>query len=345
MNATMLPCWEKSARRFIDFVKNYPEVVRNYPEVEHETRRGKDFERLKTDLERSFLECEFSREIDQVREEISQYQRIYRRVKEVYGTDGIFHSDKFGDFLDGYLEYLGALLPVGVLVRGRIELETFKKTGLQKVKGSISKNLSTLYQNFVALSILVNFSPLEPEIIFPEQDCIYLERGGGDEKKLEPNFIIDANGKKYSFLVGGPLPFSWAPRPNIMIYTRYTEDIWRPNVVERIVRPDVIVKCVRVREWAKRTRSLAIDTWWGKFYRRAGGIVRNNRVVVNELQILKGYKEIYRPRVFFLVSKVDVPLQIRESLEDDSIAVIKNTSFVENGLNEINECMIRLDCS
>ena len=67
------------------------DFVGNYPEVEHETRRGKDFERLKTDLERSFLECEFSREIDQVREEISQYRRICRRGEEVYGIEGIFH--------------------------------------------------------------------------------------------------------------------------------------------------------------------------------------------------------------------------------------------------------------
>ena len=340
----MLPCWEESARRLIEFGRNYPEVVRNYPEVGNETRRGREFERLISELERSFLECEFSREIDQVREEISQYQRIYRRVKEVYGIEGIFHSDKFGDFLDGYLEHLGALLPVGVLVRGRIELETFKKSGLRKVKKSISKNLSSLYQNFVALSILVNFSPLEPEIIFPEQDCIYLERGGGDEKKLEPNFIIDANGKKYSFLVGGPLPFSWAPRPNIMIYTRYIEDIWRPNEVGRILLPDIIVKCERVRKRWEGRRYLAIDTWWGKFYQRAGGIVKNNKVAVNELQILKGYKGIYQPREMFLVSKVDVPPQIRESLEEDGMKVIENASFVENRLNEINECLSRLDC-
>ena len=89
---------------------------------------------------------------------------------------------------------------------------------------------------------------------------------------------------------------------------------------------------------------MAIDTWWGEFYRRAGGIVKNNKVVVNELQILKGYKEIYQPREFFLVSKVDVPPQIRESLEENNIKVIENTSFVENRLNEINECLTRLDC-
>jgi hypothetical protein len=338
----VLSCWKNSAAKLVDFVRNYPEVVRNYPE--HETRRGREFERLKSELERNFLECEFSKEIDQIQEEISQYRRLCRRVIDVYRIEGIFHSNKFGDFLEDYLKHLRHLIPVGILERGGIDLESFKKTGLQSVKRSIPKNLSILYQNFVALSIIVNFSPLEPEIIFPNRDDVVLERGGGYEKKLEPNFIISANGKKYSFLVGGPLPSSWGPRPNIMIYTRSIEDIWSPNEVGRIVHPDIIVKCERVQEWAKRTRSLAIDTWWGEFYLRAGGIIRNNKVVVNELQIVKAYNEIYQPREFFLVSKVDVTSQTRESLKAEGIKVIKNTSLVENRLNEINECLTSLDC-
>ena len=333
----MFPCWERSARRLIDFVGNYPEV-------EHETRRGKDFERLKTDLERSFLECEFSREIHQVREEISQYRRICRRVEEVYGIEGIFHSKMFARFLKDYLKHIGSKLPVLDLARKRVTLESFEKTGLQGVKRSIQTNLRTLYQNFALLSILVNFSPREPEIIFPHHDYIDLRRRARGEKKLKPNFIIDANGKKYSFFVEGLLGFSGGPRPDIMVYTRYIEDIRRPNEVGRIVPPDIIVECKEVQEWYKRERSSRIDSWWAEFYQRAGGTVRKNKVSVNELQIIKVYKEIYQPKEMFLVSKVDVPLQIKESLEEDGIKVIKNTSFIENRLNEINECLIGLDC-
>jgi len=337
----MLPCWEESARRLIEFGRNYPEVV--YPEVRDETRRGREFERLKSELERSFLECEFSGEIDQILEEISQYRRLYRRVSEVYSIVGIVHSPEFGNFLKDYSKHLMHLVPVGDLVWERANLESFRRTGLQKVKGSIKTNLRTLYQNFVVLSILVNFSPLEPEIIFPGQDYIKLKRRVKGEKKLKPNFVIEANEKKSSFFVEALLGFSGGPRPDIMIYARHIEDIWRQNEVGGIVPPDMIIECKEVQGWYERKSSSSIDAWWAEFYQRVGGIVRNNKVKVNELQIVKAYKGIYQPKETFLVSKVNVPPQIRESLEENDIKVIENTSFVENRLNAINECLTRLD--
>ena len=297
----MLPCWEESARRLIEFGRNYPEDGRNYPEVRDETRRGREFERLKSELERSFLECEFSSEVSQIQKEISQYRRLYRRVKEVYSIEGIVHSPEFGKFLKDYLEHLGHLLlvPVLDLARGEVNLESFRQTGLRSVKMSIQINLRTLYQNFVVLSILVNFSPLEPEIIFPGQDYIMLKRRVKGEKKLKPNFVIEANGKKYSFFVEALLGFSGGPRPDIMIYARHIEDIWRPNEVGGIVPPDMIIECKEVQGWYERKSSSSIDAWWAEFYQRVGGIVRNNKVKVNELQIVKAYKEIYQPKEIF----------------------------------------------
>lgn len=86
----MFPCWERSARRLIDFVGNYPEV-------EHETRRGKDFERLKTDLERSFLECEFSREIHQVREEISHIEEFAEGLRRFMVLKAYFIENRLNE--------------------------------------------------------------------------------------------------------------------------------------------------------------------------------------------------------------------------------------------------------
>lgn len=339
----MLPCWEESAGRLIEFGRNYPEVVRNYPEVGQETGRGREFERRKSELERNFLECEFSSEVSQIQEEISQYRRLYRRVREVYRVEGIFHSKMFGRFLEDYFGHLGFLVPVLDLAWGRVNLESFRQSGLRSVKRSIQTNLRTLYQNFVVLSLLVNFSPLEPEIIFPDRDYIKLERRVRGERGLKPNFIIDANGKKYSFFVEGLLGFSGGPRPDIIVYTCHIEDIWRPKEVGRILHPDMVIECKEVQGWYERRRSSSIDAWWAEFYQRAGGIVRNNKVKVNELQIVKVYREIYQPKEMFLVSKVDVPPQIRESLDENGIEVIENTFFVENRLNAINECLTRLD--
>ena len=342
MNTPMLPCWEESARRLIEFGRNYPEDGRSYPEVRDETRRGREFERLKSELERSFLECEFLSEVSQIQKEISQYRRLYRRVREVYSVEGISHSNKFGDFLKDYSKRLVRLVPVLDLAWGEANLKSFRRTGVQKVKGSIQTNLRTLYQNFVVLSFLVNFFPLEPKIIFPKKNRIYLKRVKG-KKKLEPNFIIDVRGKKYSFFVEALLGFSGGPRPDIMVYARHIEDIWRPNEVGGIVPPDMIIECKEVQGWYERRRSSSIDAWWAEFYQRAGGIVRNNKVKVNELQIVKVYREIYQPKEMFLVSKVDVPPHTRQSLEENDIKVIENTSFVENRLNAINECLTRLD--
>ncbi len=263
------------------------------------------------------------------------------------------------------------------MVRGRITKDEYAEKAMMAINTSLRTNLRTLYQNWGFLALLKNLYREGTLVIYPEHKILSLERSGKQKLRwIPPNLIIDVPGYgSLSFFIEAPRPLSWgdtgdlqkiwnlytALRPDMMVYRGRVYDIIEPGNTPPIKRPDLIIEYKELPDWYKRVRDvkgplakpLSAEEWrtrwieglWdgladvlGVTRREAAEKLSGRKGVrLNEVKVVQLYKSVYSPDKMFLVSKYEVPDDIKEQLEGHGIIVFDGVGFNPDKLSGLSK--------
>lgn len=164
-----------------------------------------------------------------------------------------------------------------------------------------------------------------------------------------------------SFYLEAPRPLGWRDfkdlkqvwkfytslRPDVMVYPGLVLDIVDLSSSDiPILKPEVVIECKELEDWFVKARelkgpvnpSLSFDEWFKRWLSGlwsgladvlgisssvAREFVEGKRrgVRVTEVQLVKVYKSVYKPRKFYLVSAPKLPGHVKKELEYEGIAV------------------------
>jgi len=208
-------------------------------------------------------------------------------------------------------------------------------------------------------------------LVYPETRVVALERTGKQRAgSIPPNAVVSLPRGELSFFLEAPRPLGWedprdlertwrlyvAPRPDVLVYSGMVLDIARPDSDPPVERPDVIIECKEQGDWFTRVRDLRgpgsapmrASEWRARWLRGleegladvlgvdrgslrdfASGRSRSLRVPEHRLLLL--YREVYRPRRLYLVSRARLPGGLRGELESEGVIVVDGVEIGDRG--------------
>lgn len=267
------------------------------------------------------------------------------------------------------------------LLRGRLRPEEYGPRAAAALRTSLKTNLRTLYQNWVFLGIIHHLYTDGVAVVYPEHHVLSLERSGKQKLRwIPPNLVVDIPGKgSLSFFLEAPRPLAWedtsdlreswklytALRPDMMVYGGRVMDILDINSNPPVKKPDLIIECKELIDWYARVRDvrgplakpLTAEEWrnlwiqglWdglaevlGVSRREAIEQVKEKKGIrLSEVKVVELYKNVYNPREMILVSRYNVPDDVRRELESHDIIVYDNIGFSLNRLKAVAEHVVK----
>ncbi len=261
------------------------------------------------------------------------------------------------------------------LIRGNITLDEFYSKAFQALTTSIRTNLRSCYQIWALTSIIKILGEMGYTIAYPETKHLNFDRSGKQRLGIiPPNFILFNIGKGYlSFFHEAPRPLSWedtsdlqriwglytALRPDVMVYSGKVLNIVNLSNNPPVEKPDAILEFKELEDWWKRSRDLrgyfkkplTAEEWKSKWIDglfeglgEAMGIRKSevrkrveegSSLRVKEYQLIVLYKTTYKPMRMVLVSRKEIPSDIKKFFADYSIDVIDNVEFNEKKLEAV----------
>ncbi|MCS7385485.1 MAG: hypothetical protein NDF55_01910 [archaeon GB-1867-005] len=302
-------------------------------------------EELIYDVADAYLNEKYKGEIEKIELDISKYSRLCDDVKTFFGIKYIFHSKAFNSFIQDPLSHIRDVLisKIESSVKRKLALKRFNQIANLTVRKCIDTNSRILFQNFIALSILYNMYNYDIKVKYPPNSWVHLDRKGHQRGgHIPPNYIIEMNGSYFSFFIEAPRPIKWslplksedelplhaAPRPDIMIYRGWIENIVDEKSNATLIKsPDFIIECKEITGWWKSTRkSKGIK-------HLTSGEVEN----VDAVKVIELYRKLYNPGGIILVSKVKVPRGVKYKLSLRGVQTIDNTDLNPLAIKQIIE--------
>ncbi len=310
---------------------------------------GDELKNLSYQIAEKYLYYNFTRDIRAIEVEVRKYKKLCEDVKLFFDISYIFHSKAFNSFIENPFEHIKEVLAAKIFnaINRRVKARRFNQLAKLTVRKCIDTNSRILFQNFIALSILYNLHDCNLKVVYPENSWIHLDRKGHQHGgTIPPNYVIEVNGKYLSFFLeaprpiewslpvkyGDPLPFHALPRPDIMVY-----DGWIENIVEQsnphylIKPPKFIIECKEVDGWWKSTRKT----------KSASRVIRR-RGDIDAVEVIEIYHKLYRPEKVFVVSKVKVPRGVKYKLSLRGADTIDNTNLNPLAVRKLAELLIGL---
>ena len=299
------------------------------------------------DLADFLLDNDFKVDLKSVEREVSRYVSLYEDVCAFFDIKYIFHSRAFSSFLQSPREHVKHIIVPKIrrAVRRRVDPSRFYRLINLTVKKCIDTNCRILFQNFVVLSMLYNLYSFDVEFVYPNGSWFHLDRKGHQHGGvIPPNFIIRVNDGYFSFFLEAPRPVEWslplksgeplplhaAPRPDILIYRGWVENIIDKSSTSIIKPPNFIIECKEV------------DGWW-KSTRLSKGIkhITNGEIEnVDAFSVIELYYELYKPEKIILVSKVKVPRGVKYKLSLRGVETIDNIRLNPIAVGRIVELIL-----
>jgi len=204
-------------------------------------------------------------------------------------------------------------------------------------------------------------------LLYPEHGLLAIERSGRQRLgRIPPNCVLELMGRGcLSFFLEVPRPIAWgdshdlarawklyvALRPDMMVYKGVVMDIVELSNDPPVKRPDFIIECKELPDWFVRARDLkgqlskplSAEEWRALWLRglwdglaaamgvRRRDVIRMLReersIRLKEPQLVKLYHSVYGPEHMALVSRMPVPSDVRDDLEDVGIRVYDGVGF------------------
>ena len=266
------------------------------------------------------------------------------------------------------------------LLSGKMGLGEFERKASAALRTSLRTNMRSVYQTWVFLKLLALMALKGPSrLLYPEHGLLYVERSGRQRMgSIPPNCVISGPSGSLSFFLEVPRPIAWedskdlsrvwkfyvALRPDMMVYGGVVMDIADPANDPPIIRPDFVVECKELSDWYERVRDLkgrfsrplSAEEWrilwlkglWDGLAEAMG--VRRKEVIrmfreeksvrLKEAKLVQLYKSIYRPDGMALVSRAEVPGEVRGELEEHGITVYDGVGFRGEKLEELAELLL-----
>ena len=196
---------------------------------------------------------------------------------------------------------------------------------------------------------------------------------------IPPNAVLFSPRRGFlSFFYEAPRPLSWEDsgdlravwslyttlRPDMLVYSGKVMDIVDLGSNPPVKRPDVVVEFKELPDWYERSRDLksyfrraplTAEEWRAKWLEGlyaglsdALGVRRSEirRSVeegrplrVREHKLVQLYASLYRPGRYFLVSRAEVPRDVRGELEGSGIEVVDGVGFDRARLRPVVEAL------
>ncbi len=306
-----------------------------------------NLEEISLQIAEKYLYYFFTKTIKNITVEVQRYNKLCDDVKLFYNIGYIFHSRAFNSFIKNPFEHIKQVL-AGKIVRAinrRMKVKRFNQIAKLTVKKCIDTNMRILFQNFIALSILYNLHDTDLKIVYPENSWVHLDRKGHQHGGvIPPNYIIKVNGKYFSFFIEAPRPINWslpvkfgeplplhaAPRPDLMIYNGWIENIVEKSNSHQLIKPPkFILECKEVDGWWRNVRKS----------KGAGRIIRSKEDL-DAVQVIELYYKLYKPEKVFVISKVKVPRGVKYKLSLRGADTIDNTNLNPLAIKRLTEYII-----
>ncbi len=265
------------------------------------------------------------------------------------------------------------------LLRGRISFEEFAEKAYPAIMTSLRTNMRTMYQDWIFLALLLKLYERGFRIVYPELGVLSLERHSKQKLGyIPPNVVLRCGVYSVSLFIEAPRPISWedtqdlsriwnlytALRPDMLVYGDALYNIVDLDRSPPIVRPHIIIECKELPDWYLRVRyirgplakPLSAEEWRSKWLiglrqgladilgievKKVDTMMEEKKSIkLKDEQIVMLYRSVYKPDIMFVVSRYEVPENVKERLRDQNIEVIDNVQFNPDRLNPIIDCLI-----
>jgi hypothetical protein len=307
-------------------------------------------------LYRKLAECYIEENLRGIIGEVDKYVHLYNDfcddVKIILNSPHIIHTKQLSHFLEDPMNHIIDVFMKKAfnLISMGVDVDKFASSINLTIKKCIDVNFKMIFQNFVALSIPYNLHSHNPKIVYPKNGWIILSRKGvQNNDSLPPNYVLEIDGRRFSFFIEAPRPIDWsrkvrksskiplhaAPRPDIMIYRGFVKNILknkdrRVKMDSIIKRPYIIIECKEVEGWWKSSRlSKGIRNL-------TNGELEN----VKALDVVEVYQSLYRPKKAFVVSMVKAPRGVKYKLGLRGIETIDDTGFNPFMLSTLSNALL-----
>ncbi len=364
-NDKLSPKWFRSYKKLVYFLDKH-DKDRKFA-FKGETHEK--FLELREKFRNEFVKSEIGKEINIARRWVLRFKEELTVTKEVLNIKGISLSKELRDFVEDPFSHLKKKIfnYMYDLLRGKIDIDSFKRSASAAVKTSFRTNLRNLYQCWVLISILKLLGSLGAKIIYPEHGYLSLERLGKQKTGgIPPNCIMYIPSAGFlSFFLEAPRPISWedsedlrkiwslytALRPDILVYGGKVVDIVSLESNPPIKRPDIIIECKELTDWYLRvreirgplTKPLTAEEWRSKWINGLWegladilGVKRSEAITtveerkairLKDLQIVTLYHSLYQPKYMVVISRTRVPEEVRDYLINHGIDLIDSVGF------------------
>jgi len=309
-------------------------------------------ERLYRELAESYIEENLKDIVNEIDKHVRLYNDFCDDVKIILNSPHIIHTKQLSHFLEDPMNHVINVFMKKAfsLISMGINADKFSSLINLTIKKCVDVNLKMIFQNFVALSIPYNLHSYNPKIVYPKNGWILLSRKGiQSEDSLPPNYVLEIDGRRFSFFIEAPRPIYWskkvrksskiplhaAPRPDIMIYRGFIKNILkskdhRVRADSIIKRPYIVIECKEVDGWWKSSRT-------SKGIRNlTNGELENTKA----LDVVEVYKSLYKPRKVFVVSMVKAPRGVKYKLSLKGIEIIDDTGFNPFMLSTLSHALL-----
>lgn len=311
----------------------------------------------------------FNREIEELKRNLNVNVVLYAKELKSFLEDPCVHLKKkiFNYMYD--------------LFRNKIDLVEFERTAGAALRTSLRTNMRSIYQGWAIASTLNLLSKEGGYLVYPEQGYLSFERSGKQKLGwIPPNAVIYVESKGFlSFFIEAPRPIGWedtqdlkrawnfytALRPDVLVYGGKVLNIVKLGHDPPIERPHIIIECKELEDWYMRVRDmrgpfakpLTAEEWRSKWIqglwdgladilgvRRAEAVesVKEKRTLrLREPQILILYRKFYNPDIMVLISRSNVPSEIKKELEENNIYIIDNVGFNKEHLRELIDILLK----
>ncbi|MEM4636204.1 MAG: hypothetical protein QXE44_01775 [Nitrososphaerota archaeon] len=311
---------------------------------------------------------------------ISNLKSILRDVCLKLGLENVTFPPELKSFIDDPKTHLKKKLFTYAmdLARGKMSLKMFEDRGRRAIQTSLQTNLRNIYQSWIFLTLISHLSEDGGVVVYPECRYLSLERSGKQKVSIiPPNIVISTSRGLLSFFLEAPRPVSWedtndlkkvwslykAMRPDILVYSGIIMNILEIDLDPPIKKPDLIIEVKELEDWYQRTREIkrieqpiSAEEWrfmwlrglWEGLGKELGARtepekiedVSRKNVKLRELELVKLYREVYKPKKMILVARCPSPPNVRKNLEENGIMVIDNVGFDRDKLRKLSEIVL-----
>ena len=253
------------------------------------------------------------------------------------------------------------------LVRNKIGFDDFVRKAGAALRTSLRTNMRTAYQIWGLTQIMSLLAENGYQLVYPEHGFISFDRSGKQKLGIIPPNAVLGNIEEgfISLFHEAPRPLGWedtrdlqrvwslytALRPDAMMYSGMVLNIVDLSKSPPIKRPTIILEFKELEDWYNRVRDLkgyfrkplTAEEWrsmWleGLFEGLADimGVQRSEvrkrveesrSLRVREYQLVKLYKNVYKPDKMILITRAKTPSEIKEELEQEGIIVYDDVGF------------------